>query len=151
MRIRLTVWGIGQLFAFSAAVIFVLVVGAYRYVNHSLYFRKVDAIMQKAGTGCSVRGLTDQTRSAIANDPNLANEQWFDCGDAQKAIAFFGKEVKVSWRQQAYVRFVSPADGQERVSLVALTVDQSRTMPTSGTTLPIYGHKKDPSVVDPYY
>lgn len=151
MRIRLTIWGIGQLFAFSCAVVFVLVAGAYRYVKHSIYYSKVDAVVQTAGAGCSVRGLTEQTRSAIASDPRLANEQWFDCGDIQKAINFFGKEVKVSWRQQAYVRFVSPADGRERVSVVALTVDQSRTMPASGTALPIYAHKKDPSVVDPYY
>ena len=63
----------------------------------------------------------------------------------------FRNETKINRRQQATVRFVSPADGRERVTLVALTVDQSRTMPTSGSTLPIYAHKNDPSIVDPYY
>jgi hypothetical protein len=151
MRIRLTIWGFAQLFAFGAAVIFVLISFALNGVKHALYYSKVDAIVQTAGMGCSVRGLTESMRSFLANNPKLANEQWFDCSDVRGMIASFGTEAKVSWRQQAHVRFVSPADGQERVSLVALTVDQSRTIPVSGTTLPIYAHKKDPGVVDPYY
>jgi hypothetical protein len=152
MSIRLTVWGFAQLFAFGGAVIFVLIAYAYDGVRHALYYSKVDAIVQTAGAGCSVRGLTESMRSVIASNPKLANERWFDCGDdVRTAIAFFGKEVKVSWRQQAHVRFVSPADGRERVSLVALTMDQSRNVPASGAILPVYAHKKDPGVIDPYY
>ena len=87
----------------------------------------------------------------IAKFPGLADEQWLDCSEARGTIALFGKEVKVSNRPQAYVRFVSPADGREHVGLVALTMDQSRTIPASGATLPIYAHKKDPAIVDPDY
>jgi len=65
----------------------------------------------------------------IAKFPGLADEQWLDCSEARGTIALFGKEVKVSNRPQAYVRFVSPAGGREHVGLVALTMDQSRTMP----------------------
>jgi hypothetical protein len=152
MSIRLSIWGFAQLFAFGGAVIFVLVASSYRAVKHSLYYSKADAIVQWAGMGCSVRGLSETARAAIANNPRLANEAWLDCREVKTAVASFKKEeVKVSWRQQAYVRFVSPADGRERFTLVALTMDQSKTMPASGATLPIYAHKKDPSVVDPYY
>jgi hypothetical protein len=159
MAIRLTIWGGAQLFAFSGAVILVLASGAYRSVKHSLFYSKVDAIVQSAGTGCSLRALTDSMRSAIAKSPKLANEQWLDCNEAIGAVASLGhevlasfrNEVKVNRREQAFVRFVSPADGRERVSLVALTVDQLRTKPGTGATLPIYAHKKDPSIVDPYY
>jgi hypothetical protein len=159
MVIRLSILGIGYLVVFGGAVIFVLVSGAYRSVKHSLLYSKVDAIVQSAGTGCSVRALTDSMRSAIATSPKLANEQWLDCNESIGAVASLGHEVMASFRsearvnrrQQATVRFVSPADGRERVSLVALTVDQSRTMPRSGATLPIYAHRKDPAIVDPYY
>ena len=47
--------------------------------------------------------------------------------------------------------FVSPADGRTYVSVVALTADQSRAMPASGATLPIYAHRKDPATIDPDY
>jgi len=159
MGIRLSPIGIAQLVVFGGAVILVLAAGAYRSVKHSLFYSKVDAIVQSAGTGCSVHPLTDSMRSAIAKSSKLANEQWLDCNEAIGAVASLGyeaimsfrNETKINRRQQATVRFVSPADGRERVSLIALTVDQSRTMPTSGATLPIYAHKKDPSVVDPYY
>ena len=133
-------------------MILVLIWGAYRSVKHALFYTKMDATVQTSGTGCSVRGLTDSTRAIIAKLPRLADEQWLDCNEARGTIALFPKqEVKVSTRPQAYVRFVSPADGQERVSLIALTMDQSRTMPASGATLPIYAHKKQPAVVDPDY
>ena len=151
MGIRLTAWGIGRLFAFGCAVVFVLASSAYRAVKHALYYSKVDAIVQTAGTGCSVRGLTESTRFLIAKFPGLADEQWVDCSEVRGTIALLGNEVKVSTRPQAHVRFVSPADGRERVSLVALTADQSRTMPANGATLPIYAHNSDPSVIDPYY
>ena len=151
MGIRLTVWGFASLIAFGGAVIFVLVSGAYRAVKHGLYYSKVDAVVQTAGTGCSVRGLTESMRASIAKHPKLANEQWLDCSEIPGAIALLRDEVKVSRRPQAYVRFVSPADGQERVSLVALTFEQSKTMPGNGARLPIYAHKKDPSIVDPDY
>ena len=159
MGIRLTIWGGAQLLAFGGAVVLVLASGVYRSVKHSLFYSKVDATVQSAGTGCSLRGLTDSMRSAIAKSPKLANEQWLDCNEAIGAVASLGhqvlasfrEEVKISRRQQAYVRYVSPADGQARVTLVALTVDQSRVMPSSGATLPIYAHKKDPFIVDPYY
>ena len=151
MKIRLTIWGMAQLFAFGGAVMLVLVWGAFRAVKHAIYYVKVDAVVQTAGLGCSVRGLTDETRAVIAKFPQLANEQWADCGEARTIKALFGDAVKLSNRQQASVRFVSPADGRERVSLVALTVDQSRVMPASGATLPVYAHKQDPSIVDPDY
>jgi hypothetical protein len=152
MSIRLSIWGVAQLIAFGGAVIFVLVASSYRAVKHSLYFSKADAIVQWAGMGCSVRGLSESARAAIANNPRLANEAWLDCREVNAAITSFRKEeVKVSWRQQAYVRFVSPADGRERYTVIALTMDQSRTLPGNGATIPIYAHKKDPAVVDPYY
>ena len=56
MRIGLTISGIASLTAFGGAVIFVLVSSAYRSAKHALYYSKVDAIVQTAGTGCSVRG-----------------------------------------------------------------------------------------------
>jgi hypothetical protein len=159
MGIRLTAFGVGNLVVFGGAVILVLVSGAYRSVKHSLFYSKVDAVVQSAGTGCSVIPLTDSMRAAIAKSPKLANGQWLDCNESIGAVAALGyeavmsfrNETKINRRQQATVRFVSPADGRERVTLVALTVDQSRTMPSSGSTLPIYAHKKDPSIIDPYY
>jgi hypothetical protein len=105
MRIGLTISGIASLTAFGGAVIFVLVSSAYRSVKHALYYSKVDAIVQWADTGCSVRGLSESMRSVLANNPRLANEQWRDCREVKGAIAFFKKEeVKVSSRPQAYVR-----------------------------------------------
>ena len=151
MSVRLTIFGIAQVMAFGGAVIFVLVAGAYRTVKHSLYYSKVDAVVQTAGTGCSIEGLSDRTRSMLAKNPQLANEQWADCGEPQLMKALFGAEVKLSTRPQARVRFVSPADGRERVGLVGLTVEQSRVMPTGGAVLPVYAHRKDPSIIDPYY
>ena len=79
MRIGLTVSGIAQLTAFGGAVIFVLVSGAYRSVKHAIYYSKVDAVVQTAGPGCSVTGLSELTRSIVAQNPRLANEQWTDC------------------------------------------------------------------------
>jgi hypothetical protein len=151
MKIRLSIWGMAQLFAFGGAVVLVLAWGAFRAVKHAIYYQKVDAVVQTAGMGCSVRGLTESSRAVLAKIPRVANEQWFDCDEPVRTIAEFGKDVKVSWRPQAHVRFVSPADGRERVTLVALTVDQSRGMPASGATLPVYAHKQDPSIVDPDY
>ena len=95
----------------------------------------------------------------MAKSPKLANEQWLDCNEAigavaslgHEALASFRNEVRVNRREQASVRFVSPADGRERVSLVALSYEQFKAKPTAGTTLPIYAHKKDPAIVDPYY
>ena len=151
MRFRPTIWTVAQLLAFCGAVIFVLVSGAYRSAKHALYYSKVDSVVQTADTACSVIGLTDVARSIVANNPRLANEQWADCDDARVAKVLLGDQVKLSTRQQARVRYVSPADGREHVNVVALTVYQSRVMPTSGATLPIYAHKKDPSVIDPDY
>jgi hypothetical protein len=159
MGIRLTAFGVGNLVVFGGAVIFVLASGAYRSVKHSLFYSKVDAVVQSAGTGCSVRPLTDSMRSAIATSPKLANEQWLDCDEAIGAVASLGHQVlasfrneaKVNRREQAYVRFVSPADGRERVSLVPLTFEQWKSKPGTGATLPIYAHKNDPAIVDPYY
>ena len=94
MSIRLSIWGIAQLIAFGGAVIFVLISSALSAVKHTLYYSKVDAIVQTAGTGCSVRGLTESMRSAIAKNPKLANEQWLDCSEVKGAIASFAKEVK---------------------------------------------------------
>ena len=71
--------------------------------------------------------------------------------DADTMKALYGDGVKVSRRQQAYVRFVSPADGRARVSPVALTAEQSRAMPASGATLPVYAHKRDAAIIDPDY
>lgn len=159
MGIRLSILGIGHLVVFGGAVILVLASDAYRSVKHSLFYSKVDAIVQSASTGCSMRPLTDSMRTALATSPKLANEQWLDCNEAIGAVASLGhqvlssfrNEVRVNRREQAFVRFVSPADGRERVSLVALTFEQWKTKPTTGATLPIFAHRKDPSVVDPYY
>jgi hypothetical protein len=158
MGIRLTIWGGAQLLAFGGAVILVLAAGAYRSVKHSLFYSKVDAIVQSAGTGCSLRALTDSMRTVIAKSPKLANEQWLDCNETigavaslgYEALASFRNEVRVNRREQAFVRFVSPADGRERVSLVALSYEQYKAKPTAGAILPIYAHRKDPAIIDPY-
>ena len=83
----------------------------------------------------------------IAKFPGLADEQWLDCSEARGTIALFGNEVKVSNRPQAYVRFVSPADG--RACRPGRTHHGSIEDDAGQRGLPIYADKKDAAIVDP--
>src|SRR5882757_3098052 len=103
MGIRLSILGIGHLVVFGGAVILVLASDAYRSVQHSLFYSKVDAIVQSAGTGCSLRPLTDSMRSVIAKSPKLANEQWLDCNETIGAVASLGYEALASFRNEVRV------------------------------------------------
>jgi hypothetical protein len=119
MRIGLSVWGWSRLIAFGLACLLVAVGTAARAVRHSLFYSQIEARVDDLGAGCSIRGLTEARRAVIAAHPRAANEQWVDCAAVADLVANMGDEVRVRRRQQAHIRYVSPADGQEHEAVPA--------------------------------
>ena len=151
MRIGFSVWGWSRLIAFGLACLLVVVGATARAVKHGLFYSYIEARVDGVEAGCSIRGRTEERRAAIAAHPRAANQQWVDCAAIEDFAANMGDEVSIRRRQQAHVRYVSPADGREHEAIVALTADQIRTPPAVGATMPIYAHARQPETVDPYY